>query len=85
MRKQIPLADKIVADSKLLTLEEMPISQKPLLTVVEAAKYFQIGETNIRRITRQYCDSDFIYWKDNTRVYIRRAAFEKFLDRQNSI
>lgn len=85
MKKQIPLADKIIADSKTASLEDMPISQKPLLTVVEAAKYFQIGETNIRRITRQYCDSDFIYWRDNTRVYIRREAFEKFLDKQNSI
>ena len=30
-------------------LKELPIWEKPLLTVVEAAKYFQIGESNIRR------------------------------------
>lgn len=51
---------------------------KTLLTVEEAAKYFQIGESNILRITREYADSDFIYWQDNTRVYIRREAFERF-------
>ena len=33
-------------------MQELPIWEKPLLTVVEAAKYFQIGESNIRRLTR---------------------------------
>ena len=31
-------------------MQELPIWEKPLLTVVEAAKYFQIGESNIRRL-----------------------------------
>lgn len=54
------------------------------LTVVEAAKYFQIGESNIRRLTREHKDEDFIQWKDS-RVFIRREEFEKFLDRTNVI
>lgn len=65
-------------------LKELPIWEKPLLTVVEAAKYFQIGESNIRRLTREHKDEDFIQWKDS-RVFIRREAFEKFLDRTNEI
>lgn len=65
-------------------LKGLPIWEKPLLTVVEAAKYFQIGESNIRRLTREYKDEDFIQWKDS-RVLIRREAFEKFLDRTNEI
>lgn len=65
-------------------LRELPIWEKPLLTVVEAAKYFQIGESNIRRITREHKDEDFIQWKDS-RVFIRREEFEKFLDRTNVI
>lgn len=65
-------------------LKELPIWEKPLLTVVEAAKYFQIGESNIRRLTREYKDEDFIQWKDS-RVLIRREAFEKFLDQTNII
>lgn len=65
-------------------LKELPIWEKPLLTVVEAAKYFQIGESNIRRLTREYKDEDFIQWKDS-RVFIRREEFEKFLDRTNVI
>lgn len=55
-------------------LKELPIWEKPLLTVVEAAKYFQIGESNIRRLTREHKDEDFIQWKDS-RVFIRREEF----------
>lgn len=54
------------------------------LTVVEAAKYFQIGESNIRRLTREHKDQDFVLWKDN-RVYIRRKEMESFLDTINEI
>ena len=57
---------------------------KNRLTVVEAAKYFQIGESNIRRLTREHKDQDFVLWKDN-RVYIRRKEMESFLDTINEI
>ena len=65
-------------------IQDMPIWEKPLLTVVEAAKYFQIGESNIRRLTREHKDKDFVLWKDS-RVYIRRKEFESFLDTVNEI
>lgn len=64
--------------------KELPIWEKPLLTVVEAAKYFQIGESNIRQLTRKHKNNDFILWKDN-RVYIRRKELESFLDSINEI
>ena len=65
-------------------MQELPIWEKPLLSVVEAAKYFQIGESNIRRLTREHKDKDFVLWKDN-RVYIRRKEMESFLDTINEI
>ena len=65
-------------------IQELPIWEKPLLTVVEAAKYFQIGESNIRRLTRKHKDKDFVLWKDS-RVYIRRKEMESFLDSINEI
>lgn len=65
-------------------MQELPIWEKPLLAVVEAAKYFQIGESNIRRLTREHKDKDFVLWKDN-RVYIRRKEMESFLDTINEI
>lgn len=66
------------------TIKGTPIWKKSLLTVVEAAKYFQIGEENIRRITRENKDGSFVLWR-NRRVFIRREAFEKFLDGINEI
>lgn len=65
-------------------IQELPIWEKSLLTVVEAAKYFQIGESNIRRLTREHKDKDFVLWKDS-RVYIRRKEMELFLDTINEI
>lgn len=65
-------------------IQELSIWEKPLLTVVEAAKYFQIGESNIRRLTREHKDKDFVLWKDS-RVYIRRKEMESFLDSINEI
>lgn len=79
------LSTQICEDARNLNLEDIPVWEKPLLTVVEAAKYFQIGETNIRRITRTFADSDFIYWRDYNRVYIRRELFEKYLDAVNIV
>lgn len=64
--------------------KELPIWEKPLLTVVEAAKYFQIGESNIRQLTRKHKNNGFVLWKDN-RVYIRRKEMESFLDSINEI
>ena len=65
-------------------IQELPIWEKSLLTVVEAAKYFQIGESNIRRLTREHKEKDFVLWKDS-RVYIRRKEMESFLDSINEI
>ena len=65
-------------------IQELPIWEKPLLTVVEAAKYFQIGESNIRRLTREHKEKDFVLWKDS-RVYIRRKEMESFLDSINEL
>lgn len=65
-------------------IQELSIWEKPLLTVVEAAKYFQIGESNIRRLTREHKDKDFVLWKDS-RVYVRRKEMELFLDSINEI
>ena len=75
---------KINAEVHNRKILELPIWEKPLLTVVEAAKYFQIGESNIRRLTREYKDKDFVLWKDS-RVYIRRKEMESFLDSINEI
>ena len=65
-------------------IKELPIWEKELLTVVEAAKYFGIGEQRIREITRKDRDKPYIYWRDN-HVYIRRKEFESYLDSINEL
>ena len=65
-------------------MQERPIWERSLLTVVEAAKYFQIGESRVRALTRKMKGEKFIVWKDN-RVYIRREALEKYLNGTNEI
>lgn len=88
VQKKVSLPQELTcinAESCNRKIKELPIWEKPLLTVVEAAKYFQIGESNVRRITREHKDKDFVLWKDNCRVFIRREAFEMFLDQTNEI
>ena len=65
-------------------IKEIPIWEKSLLTVVEAAKYFQIGENTVRRLTTKYKDRDFVLWQDR-RVFIRRKEMEAFLDGVNEV
>ena len=80
------LSEDVSSDSEYLSRkeEEIPIWKKPILTVVEAAKYFQIGEKTIRRITREYKDEDFVLWMDSA-VFVRREPFEAFLNTKNEV
>ena len=65
-------------------IKEIPIWEKSLLTVVEAAKYFQIGENTVRKLTTKYKDRDFVLWQDR-RVFIRRKEMEAFIDGVNEV
>jgi excisionase family DNA binding protein len=76
------LVDQSIFASRKET--ELPIWERSILTVVEAAKYFQIGEGNIRKLTREKKDLPCIFWRDS-HVFIRREEFEKFLDKINEI
>lgn len=80
------LSEDISPDSEFRARQKKEISiwEKSILTVVEAAKYFQIGEKTIRRITREYKDEEFILWMDSA-VFIRREPFEAFLDTKNEV
>lgn len=62
----------------------IPIWQKYTLTIEEAALYFRIGETKLRRIIADNPDAEFILYNGN-RVQIKRYLFEKFIDRINCI
>lgn len=64
----------------------VPIHERFLLTVKEAAVYFNIGENKLHRIVLDYIDSDYKFVIQNgNRVLINRKKFEDFLNNTTSI
>lgn len=59
------------------TREIVPIPQKLLLTVEEAAKYSNIGMSKIRSLMEE-SDCDYVLRK-GAQSLIKRAKFEKYL------
>jgi len=61
----------------------LSIAEKPLLTLEEAAEYFNIGINKIRAMTNSE-DCPYVLWSGSRRL-IKRTAFEAFLNSQYSI
>lgn len=57
----------------------VPIWEKYTLTIEEAAVYFRIGESKLRRIVNENPDANYILWNGN-RVQIKRKLFESYID-----
>ena len=57
---------------------------KYLLTNVEAAQYFGIGEKKLRKIVTENLDSGFVI-QNGVKYLIKRRQFEAFLDKTSSI
>ena len=62
----------------------VPIWEKYTLTIEEAALYFRIGETKLRKIIVDNPNAEFILWNGN-RAQIKRVLFERVIDRINCI
>ena len=63
---------------------KIPLWNKYLLTINEAADYFSIGRHHLRRIVNANPGGDF-YLMDGSHVLIKRIAFEKFIDETECI
>ena len=63
---------------------QIPIWEKYTLTIEEASAYFRIGETKLRKIVSENKNADFLIWNGN-RPQIKRALFERYIDRCNLI
>ena len=44
----------------------IPVWERYALTVTEAAEYYHIGETKLRRLAEEHPDADFIIMNDNS-------------------
>ncbi|MCM1124157.1 MAG: helix-turn-helix domain-containing protein [Eubacterium sp.] len=62
----------------------IPLTEKYVLTVKEAAAYFNIGETKLRRMISENMNADFILL-NGTKTLIKRAKFEKMIDEISAI
>ena len=60
--------------------QPIPFWEKYTLTIEEAAQYFQIGETKLRRVLDENPDAEYILINGNRRQ-IKRVLFEKYIDR----
>lgn len=58
---------------------KVPIWQKYTLTVVEAATYFNIGETKLRRILSENTNADYVLM-NGSKLLIKRKIFENVID-----
>ena len=70
----------------LQTMKEImiPIWERYALTVNEAAEYYHIGESKLRRIAEENPDADFIIMNGN-RVLFKRQKFDNFLDKATAV
>lgn len=58
--------------------KDIPVWKRYLLTIVEAAQYYHIGEKRLRQIVDTHPNGDF-YLQNGNRVLIKKEQFEKFL------
>ena len=63
--------------------ETVKISEKALLTIEEAAAYFNIGINKIRSMTNSE-DCPYVLWSGNRRL-IKRRQFEDYINSLYSI
>ena len=58
---------------------DVPIWEKYTLTIVEASKYFRIGENKLRKLAEENPRAGWILLNGN-RIQIKRRQFEKIID-----
>ena len=57
----------------------IPVWDRYLLSIYEAAEYYHIGEKKIRTLIDMYPDSEFVLFVGN-KALIKRRQFEEFLN-----
>ena len=63
---------------------KIPICEKYVLSVEEAALYFHIGVNRLRKLISQHKTADWVLW-NQTHAKIKRKKFEQFIDSLNTL
>ena len=66
------------------TTYNIPVWEKYILSIEEAAAYFRIGEHKLRNLINENKNADYLLWNGN-RVQIKRVKFEKYVDTLEAI
>ena len=66
-----------------MSKEIVSVAEKYLLTINEAASYFNIGAKKMRRIAEEYTGEFSLY--SGNRLLIIRTKFEKFLSETSTV
>ena len=72
------------SDPDKLNNNDVPIWEKYTLTIEEAAKYFRIGESKLRKLAEENPVPDWVMMNGN-RIQIKRKQFEKMIDTVDAI
>ena len=71
-------------EEKQLEDNNVPIWERYTLTIEEAAKYFRIGMSKLRKVAEENKDSGWVIMNGN-RIQIKRKQFEKIIDSIDTI
>lgn len=63
---------------------KIPFWEQYVLSIQEAAAYFNIGKDKLYKLVSDNKDADFILW-NGTRAQIKRKKFENYIDALNVI
>ena len=66
-----------------MSKEIVSVAEKYLLTINEAASYFNIGAKKMRRLAEEYTGEFSLY--SGNRLLIIRTKFEKFLSETSTV
>lgn len=63
----------------IISMNQVPIWEKYVLSVDETSKYFRIGQKRLRRLINENPSAQYLISIGN-RVYFKRTLFEKFIN-----
>ena len=64
--------------------QQVPISEKYVLSTEEASCYFGIGINKLRKIINENQNAEWVLWNGG-HAQVKRKLFERFIDAQNAI
>ncbi|HFE9852380.1 excisionase [Enterococcus sp. DIV1420a] len=65
-------------------MNEVPVWERYMLSIDEAARYFRIGENKLRRLAEENPQATWFLMNGN-RIQIKRRLFEQVLDTLDTV